>query len=264
MHYRNFQSEKLPNTAELVDNPDIKNIIESLIFGSDSELSSKQIKEFLEIFKISASVNEIETIIENLNKDYSENGNAFEIIKISGGYQFATKKEFAAYVGKLYTEVQRKKLSQSALETLAIISYKQPVTRNEIEFIRGVNVDYIVNSLLERELITIIGRANTPGRPILYGTTKNFLRVLGLNSMDELPKLKEINEILKTEKVEGITEADIDLFNSVNENEIPQVVNPVDNTVSESSQNLNGENQVDENIEPEEINPGKENIENNE
>lgn len=84
-----------------------------------------------------------------------------------------------------------------------------------------MNVDYIVNSLLERDLISISGRAETPGRPILYGTTESFLKVLGLNSLEDLPKLKEINEILQNEKIEGITEADIDLFNSVNQNFIP-------------------------------------------
>jgi hypothetical protein len=84
-----------------------------------------------------------------------------------------------------------------------------------------VNVDYIVNSLLERDLIAITGRAETPGRPILYGTTDTFLKILGLNSVNDLPKLKEINEILQNEKIEGITEADIDLFNSVNQNFVP-------------------------------------------
>ncbi len=199
-----------------MENPEFKHIIEAILFGSDSELSVKQIKEILDTFRINLKPDAIEKQIAELNEEYIANGNAFEIIRIAGGYQFSTRKEFASFVGKLYTESQRKKLSQSALETLAVIAYKQPVTRNEIEFVRGVNVDYIVNSLLERELITIIGRANSPGRPILYGTTKNFLRVLGLNSIEDLPKLREINEILKTEKIEGITEADIDLFNSIN------------------------------------------------
>ncbi len=202
-----------------MQNSDYKNIIEAILFGSDSELSLKQIKEILETFKINLKSEAIEKQIEELNEGYIINHSSFEIIKIAGGYQFATRKEFAPYVGKLYAETQRKKLSQSALETLSVIAYKQPVTRNEIEFVRGVNVDYIVNSLLERELISIVGRANTPGRPILYGTTKNFLRVIGLNSLEDLPKLREINDILKTERIEGITEADIDLFNSMNESE---------------------------------------------
>ena len=166
---------------------------------------------------------EIEEIINLLNEEYEKNDNAFRIINVAGGYLYSTKKEFAQYVGKLYAEIQKKRLSQSAIETLAIISYRQPVTRSEIEFIRGVNVDYIVNSLLERDLIKIIGRENTTGRPILYGTTQKFLKVLGISSLEDLPRLKEINEILKTEKLEGITETDIDLFNSVNN---PEMFNP--------------------------------------
>lgn len=197
-------------------NAGLKNIVESIIFASQEEISSKQIKEILDSFKIESRVAEIDEIIEALNIEYMKTDNAFEIIKIAGGYQFATRKKFAHFVGKLYTETQRKKLSPSAIETLAIIAYKQPITRSDIEFIRGVNVDYIVNSLLERDLICIKGRASGPGRPILYGTTNNFLKVLGLNALDDLPKLREINEILKNEKIEGITEADIDLFNSVN------------------------------------------------
>ncbi|MCE1165133.1 MAG: SMC-Scp complex subunit ScpB, partial [Bacteroidetes bacterium] len=166
-------------------------------------------------FQIGVSVKEVEDSINELNEDYEKGGNAFEIIKVAGGFQYATRKKFAHFLGKLTAETQKKKLSQSAIETLAIIAYKQPITRSEIEFVRGVNVDYIVNSLLERDLISIKGRADGPGRPILYGTTTNFLKVLGLNAIEDLPKLKEINEILKNEKIDGITEADIDLFNSM-------------------------------------------------
>ncbi|HRE39884.1 MAG TPA: SMC-Scp complex subunit ScpB [Ignavibacteria bacterium] len=194
---------------------EIKNIIESLIFASEEEISSKQIKEVLDGFGKKISLNEIDKITDALNKEFAEANKPYSIIKIAGGYQFSTKKEYSFYIGKLFTEKQKKKLSQSAIETLSVIAYKQPITRSEIEFVRGVNVDYIVNSLLERELITISGRADTPGRPILYSTTKNFLKILGLNSIDDLPKLKEINDILKNENVEGITEADIELFNSM-------------------------------------------------
>ncbi len=193
----------------------IKNIVEALLFASDEELSLKDIKDILDSFKINVKITEIENLITELNNDYNNSASAFEIIKLAGGFQFATRKKYAHFVGKLSAEIQRKKLSQSAVETLAIIAYKQPITRSEIEFIRGVNVDYIVNSLLERDLISIKGRADGPGRPILYGTTTSFLRVLGLNSLEDLPKLREINDILKNEKIEGITEADIDLFNSM-------------------------------------------------
>lgn len=196
----------------------LRNIIEALLFASDEELSPEQIKNLLYLCNISVSLKEIEECINKINEEYKKNGNAFEIIKIAGGYQFATKKEYDEFISKMRIESQRKKLSQSALETLAIIAYKQPITRSEIEFIRGVNVDYIVNSLLEKDLIMIKGRANSPGRPIIYGTTNNFLKILGLNSLEDLPKLKEINEILKNEKIEGIREEDIELFNSLNNN----------------------------------------------
>lgn len=193
----------------------IKNIVEALIFASDEEITIREIKDLLDTFRINVSIKEIEVSIDELNEEYENNCNAFEIIKLAGGYIFATRKKYSHFLGKLTAETQKKKLSQSAIETLAIIAYKQPITRSEIEFVRGVNVDYIVNSLLERDLITIKGRADGPGRPILYGTTTSFLKVLGLNAIEDLPKLKEINDILKNEKIEGISEADIDLFNSM-------------------------------------------------
>ncbi len=194
---------------------ELKAIVESVIFASEEEIGSRQIKEIIDSSGLRISVAEIEETVKDLNDEYRKEGRAFEIMSVAGGFSYATRKDYSRFVGKLYEEKQRKKLSQSAIETLSIIAYKQPITRNEIEFVRGVNVDYIVNSLLERDLITIHGRADSPGRPILYGTTKNFLKVLGLNSLEDLPKLKEINEILKNEEIEGITEADIELFNSV-------------------------------------------------
>lgn len=264
-------------------NAGLKNIVEAIIFASQEEITAKQIKEILDSFKIDSKTAEIEEIISALNIEYANGDSAFEIIKIAGGYQFATRKKFAHFVGKLYTETQRKKLSPSAIETLAIIAYKQPITRSDIEFIRGVNVDYIVNSLLERDLITIKGRASGPGRPILYGTTNNFLKVLGLNALEDLPKLREINEILKNEKIDGITEADIDLFNSVNtesnlfsagtvnpqgtslyeteklEEENNNAETPDENKTEDATEVENAENQENtEAVNPgEEINPGE-------
>lgn len=252
---------------------EVKNIVESVIFASEEEISPKQIKEVLDSFQFKTSLNEVEEYIAELNKEYHESNRPYKIIKIAGGYQFSTKADYAKYIGKLFTEKQKKKLSPSALETLAVIAYKQPITRSDIEFVRGVNVDYIVNSLLERELITIIGRAPTPGRPILYGTTKNFLKVIGLGSLDDLPKLKEINEILKNEHIDGITEADIDLFNSINnpvndegqleldeessdENEseehTPEEHTAVDNVVSEETEDEGNDDVLDDSDDDEE------------
>ena len=195
---------------------ELKNIVESLIFASEEEINPRQIKDIIDRSGLRISIAETEEAVNVLNEEYKSSNKSFEILKIAGGFSFATKKEYGRFIGKLIEDKQRKKLSPSALETLAIIAYKQPITRSEMEFIRGVNVDYIVNSLLEKDMITIMGRAETPGRPILYGTTKTFLKVLGLNSLEDLPKLKEINEILKNQEIEGITEADIELFNSVN------------------------------------------------
>lgn len=222
---------------------ELKNIVESLIFASEDEITSKQIKEIVDKSGLRISIGEIEEAVELLNEEYKKNSKPFEILKIAGGFSFATKREYGRFIGKLFEEKQKKKLSPPALETLAIISYKQPITRSEIEFIRGVNVDYIVNSLLEKDLITVHGRAETPGRPILYGTTKNFLKVLGLNSIEDLPKLKEINEILKNEEIEGITEADIELFNSVNN---PEIYREQDS--GHQLELISNENAIDENL----------------
>ncbi len=225
--------------------PELKGIVESLIFASEEEISSRQIKDIVDKSGLHISLQEIEESIEILNREYQVGNNSFEITRIAGGFSFSTKKEYGRFVGKLIEEKQKKKLSQSALETLAIIAYKQPITRSEMEFIRGVNVDYIVNSLLEKDMITIKGRAETPGRPILYATTKTFLKVLGLNSLEDLPKLKEINEILKNQEIEGITEADIELFNSVNHPEIYK-----EHEISQQLELIsNGEaNEIEENI----------------
>jgi len=232
----------------------LKHIVESILFASEEELSLKQIKDLLDASRVPATLREIEGAIVSLNEEYHSAGSAFEIVSIAGGYQFATRKEYSEYVGKMRIESQRKKLSQSALETLSIIAYKQPISRSEIEFIRGVNVDYIVNSLLERDLIMIKGRATTPGRPILYGTTKNFLKIIGLESIDDLPRLREINEILKSEKIEGLSEADIDLFNSMtlqpeeNDNKEQEEISFEDeiNKEKPNEENLSEENLKDE------------------
>lgn len=167
--------------------------MEALIFSSDKPLKVSRIRELLQDDEV-----DVETIIEELNNEYAERENSFYIRKIAGGYQFYTRKEFAHWVKKLYTQ-GRLKLSRPALETLAIIAYKQPITRAEIESIRGVNSDYLLKSLLEKNLIRISGRLEAPGRPLLYATTERFLEHFGLNSLDELPRIREIEELLKAE-----------------------------------------------------------------
>lgn len=180
----------------------IKHIIEALLFATDEPLSVRQMLEIFGEFESGQlpqkRVNE-QTIlesIEQLNKEYESSGRSMHIVNVAGGYQFATLPQFAEWLGKMVKERSKRKLSVSALESLAVIAYKQPVTKPEIEAIRGVNADYVIRSLMERNLITIVGRAATPGRPLLYGTTKEFLKHFGLNDLSELPKPREIDELL--------------------------------------------------------------------
>ncbi|NOX19575.1 MAG: SMC-Scp complex subunit ScpB [Chlorobi bacterium] len=177
-------------------------IIESLIFASDDPILPKEIARAIKEIDggdVSISEAEIHSAVDALNEKYSEKESAFKIIRIANGLTFATKPEYAKYVGYLSTEKSKRRLSQAALETLAIIAYKQPITKPEIEMIRGVNSDYMLNTLLEKKLVTIQGRAETIGRPLLYATTDEFLKYFGLNNLKDLPKPREIEEIMKDE-----------------------------------------------------------------
>ncbi|MGK9475899.1 SMC-Scp complex subunit ScpB [Melioribacter sp. OK-6-Me] len=177
-------------------------VIEALIFASDEPLPAKEIVNAIKEIDgadTDISVEEIDAAVNLLNEKYEENGHAFKILRIANGYIYATKADHAKYVGFLSTEKSKRRLSQAALETLAIIAYKQPITKPELETIRGVNSDYTLNTLLEKNLITIKGRADTVGRPLLYGTTDEFLKYFGLNSLTDLPKPREIEEIMKDE-----------------------------------------------------------------
>lgn len=179
-----------------------KNIIEALIFSSDEPLTNAEIIKAIkgidgEDSEISSD--DISSAVDLLNQEYETSGRAVKIVKIAGGYLFATREEYAKYIGYLSSEKTKRRLSQAALETLAIIAYKQPITKPELESIRGVNSDYILATLLDKKLITISGRAETIGRPLLYTTTDEFLKYFGLNSLSDLPKPREIEEIMQDE-----------------------------------------------------------------
>ncbi|MFN3873320.1 MAG: SMC-Scp complex subunit ScpB [Ignavibacterium sp.] len=179
-----------------------KTIIEALIFSSDEPLTNAEIiKAIKGIDGEDAEITseDINSAIDILNQEYETSGRAVKIVKIAGGYLFATREEFAKYIGYLSSEKTKRRLSQAALETLAIIAYKQPITKPELESIRGVNSDYILATLLDKKLITISGRAETIGRPLLYTTTDEFLKYFGLNSLSDLPKPREIEEIMQDE-----------------------------------------------------------------
>lgn len=173
-------------------------IIEALIFSAEEPLTTSEIaKAIKEIDGEDIKDEEIELAVDNLNEKYKTQEISINILRVSNGFLFATKPEYAKYVGYLSSEKSSRRLSQAALETLAIIAYKQPITKPEIEAIRGVNSDYMINTLLEKNLITIKGRAETIGRPLLYVTTDTFLIYFGLNKLSDLPKPREIEEIMQ-------------------------------------------------------------------
>ena len=170
-------------------------VIEALIFSSETPLTVQRIREIVAGF----TPKEIETVIKYLNEEFQTAGRSFKIMEIAGGYQMFTLPEFSGYVQQLYLSKKKSRLTHKALETMAIIAYRQPITKHEVEDIRGVNVDGVIRTLLVRNLITIAGRAQAPGSPFLYKTTKKFLDYFGLNSLDDLPKLKEIDELIDVE-----------------------------------------------------------------
>jgi segregation and condensation protein B len=177
-------------------------VIEALIFSSDDSLAAEEIIRAVKSIDgedVDLTKDEVESAVDLLNQKYSDSGNSFRILRIANGYLYATLEDFSKYVGYLSSERSKRRLSQAALETLSIIAYKQPITKPELESIRGVNSDYILTTLLEKNLITIKGRAETVGRPLLYGTTDEFLKYFGLNNLTDLPKPREIEEIMQDE-----------------------------------------------------------------
>jgi len=173
--------------------------VESLIFAADRPLPVLDITDLLNnalaFLEDRVTVDQVETAIEAIREKYSSEFYAFEVRESGGGFQFLTKKEYYQTVAQLNGDKFLKRLSTAALETLAIVAYKQPISKGEIEHIRGVSTDYSITKLLEKELIVISGRSETlPGKPLLYTTSKAFMDYFGLNSASDLPKLKEVFE----------------------------------------------------------------------
>jgi segregation and condensation protein B len=171
-------------------NEEVKRIIETLLFSCDKPLSIKELNDVLE----DVDSRLLRTLLTELKQDYESAQRPISLIEIAGGFQLTTDPYYAPWVRKLFKRDRVSRLSMPALETVAIIAYRQPITRSEIEAIRGVNVDGVIHNLTERALIRTVGRKDAPGRPILYATTTDFLKHFGLNSLDELPVLKEFEE----------------------------------------------------------------------
>ncbi|QXV64918.1 SMC-Scp complex subunit ScpB [Mucilaginibacter sp. 21P] len=172
----------------------IEQYIEALIFASEQGIRTEEIMYCLQAsFERDFTSDEIEASVAAIAKKYSSNDFAIEVVKINNGYQFLTKKSYHTVVSLLQIQRSKKKLSQAALETLAIIAYKQPVTKTDVEQIRGVNCDYSIQKLLEKELIAITGKSDAIGKPILYGTSNMFMDYFGINNISELPQLKDVS-----------------------------------------------------------------------
>lgn len=169
-----------------VNDVELKYIIEALLFASESSLSLKELSELTEI-----SVDSLKNIVEILEEDYKDRG--VNLVKVANGYRFLTSKKYYGKVSKIKDNERKMSLSRAAMETLAIIAYRQNITSAEIAALRGVqSVSQLLRSLLELELIEIAGRKDVLGRPLLYRTTKNFMEVFGISSLNELPTLEEI------------------------------------------------------------------------
>lgn len=178
----------------------LKSVIESLLFVSETPLTVDQLKSVLE----TADTNAIKTAIEELAAEYQERDGGFVLRQVAGGYQFRTQERFNAWIKRL-VKPNAPRLSKAALETLAIIAYNQPIIRNDIEHIRGVDSGGVIRMLMERKLIRVLGRKEIPGRPLIYATTKHFLEVFELKDLKDLPTPKEIEELSQS-RLEEIPE----------------------------------------------------------
>ncbi len=162
-------------------------MIEALIFASDKPLAARQIKDIIGDVDTRA----IRKFVEQLNREYDTSNRSFDITEVAGGFQFVTNPVYGKWLKKLYNIKQSNYLTGASLETIAIIAYRQPVAKSDIEFIRGVSVDGVLSSLQQKGFIRIVGRKEAAGRPFLYGTTLLFLQYFGLNSIEQLPVLPE-------------------------------------------------------------------------
>jgi len=170
----------------------VKREIEALLFAADGPLTLGRLKKLLP----GAETTEIRTGIGELEAEYTQAGNAFTVVEFGGGWQIATRPEYSPSVEKMLKSRRFTRLSKAGLEVLAIIAYRQPITRLEIDEIRGVNSSGAISTLTERNLITVVGRSQTVGNPLLYGTTREFLNHLGLKGLGQLPSLPDLEDVV--------------------------------------------------------------------
>jgi segregation and condensation protein B len=179
-----------------MDNENLDNIVLALLFSADEPLSLRKMAGILD----GAAASDLKNSVEQWAKKFDEESWSIVLEKVAGGYQLSSRTQYAPYIARLYSGRRKLRLSKAALETLAIISYKQPITRAEVENVRGVGCGGVIGNLLERSLIRIAGKAKVLGAPFLYGTTQEFLEYLGLNSLKDLPSIEELEAILEREE----------------------------------------------------------------
>jgi len=184
-----------------LDIHDLIPLVEALIFAADGPIKAERMAEALEI-----PLAEIKEAIEALEVDYAERPRGFFLQEVAGGYQLRTRPEYADYLRKLGRS-RPFRFSRPALESLAIIAYRQPVTRSEIEYLRGVDSGSVLKTLLEKRLVRILGKKDVPGKPMIYGTTREFLELFGLPDLSSLPTLSEFSELAPDTETEALMES---------------------------------------------------------
>ena len=181
-----------------IDLPDFDAAIEALVFAAEEPVAAGVLaKSWAEATGLEAPrTADVEDAVLRINERLVETDRPYSIEKWGGGFRFATRPELAPFLKALFVTDRQRKLSRTLMETLAILAYRQPVSRSELEFVRGVDCDYAIRKLLEYGLIDVTGRAERVGRPLLYGTTDRFLELFGLHALDDLPNLRELESIL--------------------------------------------------------------------
>lgn len=234
----------------------IQKHIEALIFASEQSISLNDIHTLVNnSLQLELTEEDVFAQMESIKSKYQSDDYVFELIEISNGYQFLSKKEYHELLNQLIIHKEKKKLSTAAMETLAIIAYKQPITKSEIELIRGVNCDYSIQKLLEKDLISINGRSSGPGKPILYETSQSFMDHFGLKNPKDLPQLKDIQSLENSINPEDSNVGEIESISSAEAQEIErreddseprsedinQEVSPENNATDEQEENENPE-----------------------
>ncbi|MGD8394057.1 MAG: SMC-Scp complex subunit ScpB [Candidatus Eiseniibacteriota bacterium] len=179
--------------ATTPDRAELRGIVEAVLFAHDAPVTTQMLLDVIP----GVEATDVREAVRDLGRRYDENDHAIEIVRVAGGYQVCTRQRWSTWIARFQRGKRRVRLSRAAVETLGIVTYRQPVTRAEVEDIRGVDTGGVMHTLLERGLIAVKGRAKTVGRPLLYATTPEFLEYFGLDSLDDLPQLSEIEELVK-------------------------------------------------------------------